>query len=316
MKGGRPYRIVMAEPFDAAAVARLQEIGQVDILQDSTPERLIEALPKADALLVRSRAHVTARIIEAAPQLKVIGRASPNTDHIDLRAARRRDISVVYAPLVAVTSTAEFTLGLMLTLSRRIHYFDRQVRDGKYDVLRAPGGHEMRNLTIGLLGIDPIAEKLGQMCTAAFGSPLIYHDPAGKAPNELEAKQVNLDTLLGESDIVSVHLPLSPNTRGLLNAERIAKLKPTAILVNTSRGPVIDTVALAQALKGRHIAGAALDVFESEPLPANHPLRRAPDCILTPHVAGSTLDASTSRFSVADDVVRVLQGEPPRHPVP
>ncbi len=316
MKGGKTFRIVVAEPFDADAVASLEKIGKVSILENSAPQTLIDALSDADALLVRSRAHVTARIIEAAPNLKVIGRASPNTDHIDLRAAKRRNISVVYTPNVALTSTAEFTLGLILSLSRRIHYFDAQLRDGKFDTLRTPSGHEMAHLSIALLGINPVAETLGRMCHAAFASPIIYHDPTGRAPTEFPAEPRDLETLLREADILSIHLPLSPATRGLLNAERLALLKTTAVLVNTSRGPVIDTVALAEALKKRHIAGAALDVFETEPLPTNHPLRRAPNCILTPHVAGTTLDASAGRYDVAGDVVRVLQGEEPQHPAP
>lgn len=315
MKGSRPHQIVVAEPFDSTAVARLEAIGKVNILEDSAPETLINAIPAADALLVRSKAHVTARIINAAPRLKVIGRASPSIDHIDLRAARQRNISIVYAPHAAVTSTAEFTLALILAVSRRIPFYDRRLRDGKSDAARGPSGHEMGHQTLGLLGIDPVAEKLGRMCRAAFGSHILYHDPAGREPTDLEALAVDLDTLLGESDILSVHLPLSPNTRRMLNTERIAKLKPTAVVVNASRGAVIDTEALANALRNRQIAGAALDVFETEPLPANHPLQQAQNCILTPHVAGSTLDASASRFNVADDVVRVLEGKPPRYPL-
>ncbi len=315
MKGNKPYQIVIAEPFDAAAISRLEEIGKVFILENSSPDAMIDALPDADALLVRSKAHVTARIIEAGPQLKVIGRASPTIDHIDLRAARERSISVVYAPHVAVRSTAEFTLALILAIRRRIPYYDRQLRDGKFDTVRGPSGHEMRHQTLGLLGIDPVSERLGAMYKAAFEARILYHDPAGRAPGEFQGQAVELDTLLGDSDILSVHLPLLPETRGLLNVERIAKLKTTAVLVNTSRGQVIDGVALAHALRKRQIAGAALDVFDTEPLPANHLLRRVPNCILTPHVAGSTLDAAASRFNVADDVVRVLKGESPRHPV-
>lgn len=315
MNDCRPCQIVVAEPFNPAAVRRLEEVGQVRILEDSAPQTLIDALPDAHALLVRSKAHVTARIIDAAPRLKVIGRASANVDHIDLKAARRRGIRVVFAPNVAVASTAEFALALILTVTRRIPSFDRLLREGQFDTARTPSGHEMGQLTLGLLGIDPVADRLAAMCSAAFGSEIIYHDPRGLADTDRKGRPVDLDTLLTQADILSVHLPLSPNTRGLLAAEHIAKLKSTAIVVNTSRGAVIDTVALAQALRKRQIAGAALDVFETEPLPASHPLRRAPNCILTPHVGGATLDASAGRFSVTDDVVRVLKGEEPRFPM-
>lgn len=315
MNRSRPHRIVLAEPYDEAAVARLREVGEVSVLEDSAPDTIIGALAEADALLVRTKAHVTARIINAAPHLKVIARASPNIDHIDVRAARQRNISIVYAPHVAIASTAEFTLALILAVSRRVMFYDRQLRDGKFDAVRGPSGREASHLTIGLLGIDPIADRLGKLWVAAFGSNIIYHDPEGRQPDTFQGREVDLETLLNDSDVLSVHLPFSPSTRTFLNAERIAKLKPTACVVNTSRGAVVDTTALAIALRKRHLAGAALDVFETEPLPISHPIRSAPNCILTPHVAGSTLDASASRFDVADDVVRILKGEPPQHAV-
>lgn len=316
MRGDKSYKIVVAEPFSPEAISRLEQIGQVTVLQDAAPETMMAALPNADALLVRSKAHVTARIIDAAPNLKVIGRASATADHIDLRAARRRNISVVYAPQVAVSSTAEFTLAMIMALHRRLHFFDRQIREGQFDVLRTPAGREMSRETLGLWGLDPIAERLGVLCTAAFGLRILYHDPAGRDPVDFKGEAVDLDRLLAESDFLSLHLPHSAENKAILNAQRLAKLKPTAIVVNTSRGSLIDTIALAQALKKGDIAGAGLDVFEIEPLPADHPIRRAPRCILTPHVAGATLDASSERFNVADDVVRVLTGEPPQFPVP
>jgi D-3-phosphoglycerate dehydrogenase / 2-oxoglutarate reductase len=228
--------------------------------------------------------------------------------------ARRRNISVVYTPRAAVNSTAEFTFALILASQRRIPSLNRQVREGQFDALRKPTGREMSQQTIGLLGLDPVGERLGRICTAAFSSRVIYWNPFGLAPTEFAGAAVGLDELLAESDILSVHLALSAETRHLLNAERIAKMKHTAIIVNTSRGPIIDTLALAQALKDRAIAGAALDVFEAEPPPINHPLRRAPNCILTPHVAGMTVDASAGRFDVTEDVIRVLNGQPPRYP--
>jgi D-3-phosphoglycerate dehydrogenase / 2-oxoglutarate reductase len=314
MKNTGPYQIIVAEPFDAIALPRLQETGTGTQLEDSAPESLMAAVSGADALLVRSKTHVTARIIEAAPALKVIGRASPTIDHIDLRAARRRNITVVYAPHAAVVSTAEFTLALILAALRRIPSLNRQVREGQFDTLRKPTGREMGRQTIGLLGLDAVAERLGRMCSAAFSSRIIYWNPSGDAATEVNGEAVSLEELLIEADVLSVHLALTPETRHLLNADRLAKMKSTAIIVNTSRGAIIDTTALARALRDRVIAGAALDVFEAEPPPVDHPLRRAPNCILTPHLAGMTLDAASCRFDVAEDVIRVLKGQPPLHP--
>jgi D-3-phosphoglycerate dehydrogenase / 2-oxoglutarate reductase len=315
MKNDRPFQIIVAEPFDDAAVTRLKEFGNVSLLEDSGPETLLAAMSEADALLVRSKTHVTSRIIEAAPSLRVIGRASPTIDHIDLRAAKRRNISVVYAPHAAVASTAEFTLALILTMQRRIPFLNRQIREGQYDALRKPIGREMARETIGLLGLDPVGAKLAGICKQAFSSRIICWNPGGAAPGEFPGEMVELDELLAQADILSVHLGSSSETRHFLNADRIARMKTTALIINTSRGATIDTAALATALKDRVVAGAALDVFEGEPLPASHPLRRAPNCVLTPHVGGLTLDANAGRFHVAEDVIRVLSGERPLYPL-
>lgn len=309
------FQIVVAEPFDAEAIARLAAVGKVDVLDDSSPETIMSAVSHADALLVRSKAHITARIIAAAPRLKVIGRASPTVDHIDLHAARKQNISVVYAPHAAVNSTAEFTLGLILALHCRIPWLNKQLRAGQFESLRKPNRHELSSMTVGFLGFDAVAERLGVMLAASFSSRLIYHDPSGAGPTGFAAESVDLHCLLAEVDVLSVHLPLSQEARGLLGRDAFAQMKSSAIVVNTGRGGIIDTVALATALRDRVIAGAALDVFETEPLPANHVLRRAPNCILTPHVSGMTLDASTGRFRVTDDVIRVLSGQEPLYPV-
>ena len=305
------YRIVVAEPFDPEAIARLQAFGHVDVLSDSSPQTILAAVPNADALLVRNKAHVTARIIEAAGRLKVIGRAAPNIDHIDLRAAGRRNIPVVYTPHMAVTSTAEFTLAMILALHRRLPMFDRQIRGGQFETLRAPAGRELAHETIAFLGIDSVAERLGHILQAAFRSRIVFHDPAGKIPVEFTAESMDLDALLAAADILVIHLPMSPTTKRLINADRLALMRPTAILVNASRGGVVDTAALATALQTKRLGAAGLDVFEVEPLPVDHPIRRAPNCLLTPHVAAATIDAATSRFQVTDDVIRVLSGHLP-----
>src|ERR1041385_5237075 len=173
MMGNRPYKIVVAETFDPPALARLREIGSVHVLADCSPESILAEMPGTHALLVRTKAHITARIIDAAPELKVIGRASPSIDHIDLRAIKRRQISIVYCPHLAVNSIAQFALGMILCLQRRIGYLDRQVRDGKFDILRTPAGRELGRQTLGLFGVDPVAAALGRICINAFGMPVL-----------------------------------------------------------------------------------------------------------------------------------------------
>ncbi|MCB9854633.1 MAG: hypothetical protein H6818_03015 [Phycisphaerales bacterium] len=310
--GEEPFRIVVAEPFSKDALARLEEVGQVEVLTDSSPDALIAALENAHALLVRAKAHVTARVINAAPHLKVIGRASPTVDHIDLRAAGRRDIRVVYSPTAAVNSCAEFALAMLLALRRRLAFYDQQMRQGKFDALRSPTEYSIGASCIGILGIDAVAEQFGRALQIAFGCRIIVHDPWQTPPSLFEAEAVDLDTLLRTSDALCVFLKPQRETRGFLDAERIGLMRPTSLLVNLSRG-VVDTTALAAALSERRIAGAALDAYESDPLATDHPIRRAPNCILTPHIAGMTIDAIEGRYGVAEDVIRVLKGAAPHH---
>ncbi len=314
MKGVKPFRIVVAEPFAPEALARLEQVGHVTLLENSSPDSMIRALPDADALLVKSRAHVTARIIEAGRNLKVIGRASSTIDHIDLRAARRRDICVVYTPNATVNSTAEFVIATALLLNRRIFYYDQQIREGRFDVARHPSGHEFGRRTLGLLGVDLVAERVAEIASSAFGSTIIHHDPLPEASSSKPGEAVILEELLQRADFLSVHARLTPETRGILNRDTLALMKKDAIVINVTRGALIDTEALAEALQTRTLGGAAIDVFESEPLPLHHPLRRAPNCILTPHIAGATLDATDGRFTVTEDVVRVLEGKMPQYP--
>ncbi|HPF39865.1 MAG TPA: NAD(P)-dependent oxidoreductase [Phycisphaerae bacterium] len=310
--GKAPFKIVVAEPFSEDAIARLEEVGRVEILEDSSPNALIEALEGAHALLVRAKAHVTARVINAAPDLKVIGRASPTVDHIDLRAAGRREIRVVYSPTAAVDSCAEFALAMLLSLRRRLSYYDQQLRQGKFDALRMPTELSIGATRIGILGIDPVAERFGQALQSAFGCELRVHDPWGVTPETFTAESVGLETLLRESDALCVFVKPHRDTRGLLNADLLSLMRPTSLLVNLSRG-IVDTTALAAALSERRIGGAALDAYESDPLASDHPIRRAPNCILTPHIAGMTIDAIEGRYGVAEDVIRVLQGATPHH---
>lgn len=316
MEGASRPCFVVAEPFEPAALARLECVGRVCILPDTSPRSLIAAMPEADALLIRAKAHVTARIIDAAPRLKVIGRAGPSLDHIDLRAARCRNIPVVFTPEICIQSTAEFALAVILALVRRLVQTDRRMREGEFESLRVPTGREMRGCTLALLGADAVADRLARICHAAFGCPVIYHDPDGGRLDAAPAEHVELNELLARADVLSLHLAAAAHGCCILNRERLALMRPTAIVVNTSRGSLVDTVALADALKTRRLAAAALDVYETEPLPMTHALRTAPNCILTPHVAAISEDAFRARFDVVDDVLRVLRGETPRFAVP
>lgn len=308
------FRIVVAEAFPAFALDRLRQQGTLIILEQSAPDALIAAIKDAHALLVRGKTHVTARILDAANELKVIGRAATSVDHIDLRVAARRNVIVVYSPQAGVQSLAEFTIAMILAAQRRLLHFDRRVRSGEFETLRDYASRDLRHHTIGLLGMSRVADEVGRVMSATFGCPLIYHDPAGRTPRLCRADSVSLEALFERSDVLSLHLALDMTTRHIVNETVIRRMPANAILVNTSRGPLVEPTSLADALKSGRIRGAAIDVFDTEPLPAEHPLRTAPNCILTPHIGSLTIDARDALYNVVDDVVRVLRGEPPLFP--
>jgi len=307
-------KIVVAEPYSETALERLRQVGNVVVLPESSPDALLAEIDTARALLVRAKAHVTARIIDAAPELKVIGRASPTVDHIDLRAARRKSISVVYSPNAAVESSAEFVVGLLLTHRRRIPFLDLQVRGGKFENLRRPMGYRLGLSTIGFLGMDAVGQRVAEVLHCGFEPKLMCLPLEDSTSLPDCVTEVDEATLLERSDVICVFAAMTRKYKHFINAERLARMRSSAMIINTSKGAIIDTTALAAALEARQIGGAALDVFENEPLPGNHPIRKAPNCLLTPHVAGATLDAVEGRYDVADDVIRILRGESPSYP--
>lgn len=310
----RPRIVVAEPPAGAEWLRRLRESCDVIEAADGSPAALIELLPGALGLVVRVKTHVTARMIEAGAALRVIGRAGPSLDHVDLRAAARRGIVVVYAPTAQTASIAEFIVGQMLACVRRLAWFDRKVRENQFERVRLEtGGRELRCLTIGLLGGGPVADAVAAILSRGFGARVIACAPPGVEGPGDGVVRVEMDTLLAESDVLSVHLPQRPELTRFLSTEALAKMKPTAVLVNSSRGSVIDHAALAERLKTRRLGGAAIDVFDAEPLPLTHPLRNAPHCLLTPHIAANTADANDACGAVVDDVLRVLRGEPPLH---
>ncbi len=311
MGDGR-FRIVVAEPYPEWALDRMRQVATLTILPDTAPATIIAAAEDSHAIVTRNKAHMTARIIRAAPKLKVIGRASHQIDHIDLRAAAQQSVRVVYAPLAAMNACVEYALGLLLAMRRKIAYYDQQLRRGRYDALRMPSEYSLAAAKVGLIGVDPVSERLGRTLCDQFGCRPAYFDPCGAKPESDSCEVLDLDTLLRECDVVCAVAKPAPQMRQLLNGARLALMRPTAQLLCMSRG-VVDTLALAKALTTGRLAGAALDAFESNPLAIDHPIRNAPNCTLTPNIAGMTIDAFEERFRVADDVIRVLKGESPQH---
>lgn len=276
------------------------------------PARLHLLLGEAEALIVRNQTRVTAELLGAAPRLRVIGRLGAGLDNIDLEAARARGITVTSARNANAMAVAEYVLAAMLHIARNLAAADASVRAGKWDRVQF-GGTELWGRTLGLVGVGEIGRRVAKRAQS-FGLTVIGYDPLvgpyDFAPAEQEITLVPLDELLARADVVSLHVPLLPATRHLINAERLSQMRPHAVLINTSRGGIVDEVALLDALTGGRLYRAVLDVSEFEPLLAESPLRSCEAVILTPHVAGLTAEAQerTSRL-VISDVLRVLSGE-------
>ncbi|MBI3521893.1 MAG: phosphoglycerate dehydrogenase [Chloroflexi bacterium] len=294
----------------------LREHCEVRVATGLSEADLLKQVADSDGLVVRSETKVTAKVLDAAKKLMVVGRAGVGVDNIDVPAATARGVYVVNAPFGNVWAAAEHALTLSLALLRKVVDADQSVRAGKW-TRSAFMGRELRGKTLGLIGIGRVGGLVARRA-AAFEMHVIAHDPYATeaGARALGARLVELDELLRDADVISLHTPLTEKTRGMINATTLALMKPTAILVNCSRGEVVDPAALASALEKNELAGAALDVFATEPLPADSPLRSAPRTILTPHIAGSTVEAQTNvSVDVARQIIDVLQGRPARDAV-
>ncbi len=284
--------------------------------QCRSEEEVIELTRGVDAVL-NCYAKMTARVIETLNRCRIIARYGIGVDNVDLVAATRAGLLVTNVPDYCIDEVSDHTLALLLALARRIVAADRAVNAGAWDVVAHAGIRRLRGQTLGLLGFGKIAIALSSKAQA-LGLSVLAHDPyldAGLIARD-GAQATDFDTLLGESDVVSIHVPLSPQTRGLVGERELARMKPTAFLINTSRGGIVDEQALAVALKQGRPGGAALDVLSTEPPPPDHPLRQAPNVILTPHLAFYSRESVVElQTKAADEVARALRGEPPRSPV-
>lgn len=302
-------RIALAGGLDAAAEALLEEQSDLVRVAEAEESHLVAAISDCDALIVRTFVPVTRRVLEAGGRLRVVGVAGVGTDRIDLAAARERGVAVLSMADAASDAVAEFTLSLILQLLRPIPRLSLAYRQGRFEKARkSPHGVELRDLVVGVIGLGRIGSRVGRMCALGFGATVLYHDIVDKQPLDFAAQPVVLDALLARADIVTLHVPLDDATRGMLDAGRLARLKPGARLVNTARGAVVDTAALLAALRGGRLAGAALDVTEPEPLPTDHPLFALENCILTPHVAARTVAGLRRMNEIAARVLGFLKG--------
>ena len=284
--------IVVADKVDDAGLRILRDAEDIELREAiGDKDALIAALPSAHGLLVRSDTQVTAALIAQAPRLRAIGRAGMGIDNIDVQAATRRGIAVLNAPGANTVSAAEHALALLLALVRRIPWAVQSMREGRWD-RKAFGGTELRGKTLGVVGLGRIGSHIAGIARA-FGMQVVAHDPylSEDRARDLRIELATLDDLLARADVITLHLPKTEQTRGIIDRRRLALLKPSAVLVNTARGGLVDEAALVEALDAGRLAGAAVDVFEEEPLPADSPMRACDRLILTPHLAASTAEA-------------------------
>ncbi len=277
-------------------------------------DRLLAAVRDVRALMVRNMTRVDRAVLDAAPGLQVIGRIGVGLDNLDMGAVSERGVVVCYPPEENAVSVAEHVFALLLGLARKVPQADRAVREGRWDRYSYVG-FELAGKTMGILGLGRIGFRVAARARA-FGMRVLVYDPylVPQHPyvTESGAEPADLERVLREADVVSCHLPLTPETRSLISAERLACLKASAVLINTARGGLVDEAALAAALRDGRLAGAALDVREQEP-PGDSPLHALPNVLLSPHIASWT-EESLHRVirTVAEDVGRVLSGQPAR----
>jgi glyoxylate reductase len=262
---------------------------------------------------------IDAEVIDAAPRLLVISTATAGYDHIDIEAARRRRITVCHAPGAADTAVADLTMALILACARSVVEANAFVHRlaWQYWTPYLFEGIDMQNSTLGILGLGHIGLQVAHRAQG-FGMRVLYHDPHRKedAEQHLGVQFGSIDNLLREADFVSLHLPLLPSTIGLIDERRLQLMKPSAFLINMARGPIVDHPALLHALREGWIAGAALDVYDVEPLPADDPLLQLPNVIMTPHIGANTRRAISRMVRTAtDQLLQFLRGEQPAHTV-
>ncbi|HEX6492342.1 MAG TPA: hydroxyacid dehydrogenase, partial [Candidatus Dormibacteraeota bacterium] len=266
-------RILVADPIAEDGVERLRAAGEVDVVTGQTREELIDRIGGYDALVVRSETKVTAEVFAAGARLKVVGRAGVGVDNIDIDAATRHGVLVLNAPTGNTIAAAEHAVALMCALARNVAPADQSLHGGRWERSKFMG-MELREKTLGLLGLGKIGFEVARAASQGLLMRVIAHDPlvTPERAEQAQVELVDLETLIRQSDVLSVHTPLNDSTRGIIGAAELKAMKPSARVINVARGGIIDEEALAAAIRDGQIAGAAVDVFTKEPPPPEHPL--------------------------------------------
>lgn len=289
-------KFVIADRMEPQVIDEIQKLGETAV----TPADLKAALSDAEVLIVRSATKVTAELLTHAPKLEIVARAGVGTDNIDKAACESRKIKVINTPAASSNAVAELALGMMFAISRKLSKADKGMKEGKW-LKKELTGTEIEGKTLGIVGLGRIGSIIA-MKARALGMEILYFDP--HTSGTALGKGVSLDELFAASDFITLHVPLIPETKGMVNSSTIAKMKKTAVLVNTARGGLIDEEALYSALKEGRLGGACLDVYPEEPYAGK--LTQLENVVLTPHIAGSTAEA---QMRIGLELVQKLKEE-------
>ncbi len=312
------YKILITDELSPQALKQLEaaEDATFDIVPRPSPETLREIIPVYDALIIRSSVRVNADLLAVPSRLKVVGRAGVGLDNVDINAASMRGVIVMNTPGANTIATAEHTMAMLLALCRHLPQANNSIQTNQW-IRSQFTGVQLYGKTLGIIGLGRVGARVAQRAQA-FNMEVIAFDPyiSDDVARELKVSMVDFDDLLARSDFITLHVALTPKTRGMIDAQAIARMKRGVHLVNCARGALIDETTLVDALNSGHIAGAALDVFTDEPLPPDSRLRNLPNVVLTPHIAASTVEAQRDvGTQIVDQILAALRGEDFRNAV-
>jgi phosphoglycerate dehydrogenase-like enzyme len=312
-----PPLVILAEGSDPRPLEWLRQRARVEEIPSSDP-RFLARISQAEGLLVRTYTKVNAALLDRAPRLKVVGRGGVGLENIDVPECRRRGVEVVYTPDANTLAVGDFVFGYLLQLLRPWEFFRDAVYPPKQfkqirDTVR---GRQLNELSISILGMGRVGRRIGRIAANGFGMRVLYNDLLEIPPLDFPATSVDKPTLYREADILTIHVDMRPGNEKLVGRPELAALKSTAVVINTSRGEVLDAAALADAIREKRIFAAALDVFDPEPPAPDFPLLGFKNVLLTPHLAARTTTAMENMSWVVRDVIAVLAGEKPQFPAP
>jgi D-3-phosphoglycerate dehydrogenase len=314
---GSRFKILLYESMHHEGIELLEKKCDLIYSKSYDEKDLIVQAADVDAIIIRANGSVTKAIIESGAKLKVIGRHGVGLDAIDLEAAKKNGVKVVYTPMANKESVAEHFVGLALMLAKKMRLADIALRDGRWQARYELIGTEIYGKTLGVLGFGRIGRQTARICKNGFDMKILYYDQMDypEVEVELNAKRVDEKTLFSNADFISINLPLLPATRHFVNSERLRFMKPTAFLINMARGPIWNEADVVKALEDKRIAGAGSDVYEIEPITPDNPLFKLENFVGTPHMSAHTEESMIRMSMVARDVLAVLEGREPEFAV-